>query len=150
VAQEGELHLWDAAAARELWHVRAPSRLHDVAFSPDGTLLATAAGELHGTGADVILWDARSGTEVGRLAGHSGLVYAVAFAPSGRRLASASEDTTVRLWDLELGEEALVLRGHESSVWAVAFSSDGGLLASGGGNTSGTGVGVRIWDGRIR
>jgi WD40 repeat protein len=56
----------------------------------------------------------------------------VAFSPDGRRLASASQDQTVRVWDLGTGQAVLVLKGHTDTVWAVAFSADGERLATGG------------------
>jgi hypothetical protein len=49
----------------------------------------------------------------------------VAYGPDGRRLASGSDDKTVRLWDAAGGQELLTLKGHTGSVWGVAFSPDG-------------------------
>jgi hypothetical protein len=73
------------------------------------------------------------------------MVTSVCFNPDGRRLASASEDKTVRLWDVATGREAATLRGHADAVYSVCFSPDGGRLAS----ASGDGT-VRLWEGRPR
>jgi len=70
--------------------------------------------------------------------GHTSNVTSVAYSPDGRRLATGSDDHTVKVWDAQTGQEALTLRGHTQSVTSVAYSPDGRRLAiSGGGNDTG-------------
>ncbi len=59
-------------------------------------------------------------------------VLCVAFSPDGHRLATSSEDQTVRLWDAETGQEVLTLHGHTDIVPSVVFSPDGNRLVSAG------------------
>jgi WD40 repeat protein len=75
------------------------------------------------------------------LRGHTDEVFAVAFHPDGRRLATAGRDRAIWLWDLERGEDVARLQGHTSYVSSLAFSPDGATLASGSGDFT-----VRLWD----
>ena len=68
--------------------------LYELAFSPDGSLLATGSGD------DIHLRSAESGKLLISLPGHTSLVSALAFSPDGKLLASASWDGTVRLWGI--------------------------------------------------
>jgi WD40 repeat protein len=56
--------------------------------------------------------------------GHADAVRAVAWSPSGSRLASAGADAKVILWDTATGAVVRVIEGHEDEVTAVAFSPD--------------------------
>jgi WD40 repeat protein len=114
-----------------------------LAFSPDGKLIASAAGQ---TGSDrpehgeVLVWETATGKVLYRLEGHADRPLAVAFHPEGDRLATAGWDGDIKLWDLATGEEMLTLEGHKDAVMAIAFSSDGSLLTSGSLDKT-----VRLW-----
>ncbi len=75
------------------------------------------------------------------LEGHSNRVCRVAFHPSGRYLASASEDTSWRLWDVNTTTELLLQEGHSRGTFAISFNLDGSLIATGGTDSIG-----RVWD----
>ena len=78
------------------------------------------------------------------LTGHQDEATFVAFAPDGKTLASASQDSTVRLWDLTAADPNAAVRtlsGHQNTVTHVAFAPDGKTLAS-----ALTDMTVRLWD----
>ena len=77
------------------------------------------------------------------LTGHTSFVQGVAFSPDGTRIASASQDRSVKVWDAAMGEEVLTLKGHANRAFGVAFSPDGRRIASA--SVDGT---VRVWDAR--
>ena len=76
------------------------------------------------------------------LTGHTDDVNSVAFSPDGARIASGSDDQTIRLWDAKTGAAVgEPLRGHTGLVLSVAFSPDGARIASGSGDET-----IRLWD----
>lgn len=75
------------------------------------------------------------------LEGHEDAVLSVAFDPTGRMLASGSNDNTIRLWEASSGKLLRTLEGHENSVWCAAFDSSGQVLASGGRDRI-----VKLWE----
>jgi WD40 repeat protein len=100
-----------------------------LAWSPDGSLLATSSGNFQASYGVVRLWHA-DGSLAYELKGHTGSVAGLAWSPDGKILASASLDKTIRLWSAQ-GKLLKILHPNTGQVFAVAWSPDGKTLASG-------------------
>jgi eukaryotic-like serine/threonine-protein kinase len=136
----GGVRLWDVASgtlrATLVGHLGA---VRSLAFSPDGSALATA-----GTDGTIRVWSTANGLEQVALAGHSGEVQSLALSPDGKTLASGGEDGTVKLWHTRTWQELMSLDAHRRGVRFLAFSPDGMLLASSGATSEGRGE-VFLW-----
>ncbi len=95
VASSIGVWLYDAKTFDEVRLLESDRWLTSLAFSPDGSMLASGSYD------DTIkLWDTRSYKEIATLKGHTDSVRSVSFSPDGSLLASGSDDGTVILWDI--------------------------------------------------
>jgi WD40 repeat protein len=123
------------------WPIVATYRAHaeavrDLAWSPDGTHLASA-------GADhvVSVWDCSSREKLASIATFKDAVYSIRFRSDGKRLAMAARNEPVKVWDFDEQRVVAELRGHTALVTAIELCPAGWRLFSS--SEDGT---LRLWD----
>lgn len=81
------------------WAAQLDDYVIDLAWSPDGQVLAAAS-----TSGPISLLSGSDGARRHALSGHEGGTNAVAWKPAGSVLASGGQDGNVKLWDCESGQ----------------------------------------------
>ncbi|GAA6001025.1 WD40 repeat domain-containing protein [Rhodotorula paludigena] len=107
--------------------------VQSVAYSPDGSLFASA-----GSDGQVLLYDGSTGEEKGALvdgaagAAHSKGVFAVSFSKDGKSIATSSADASVKLWEVESRKvvQTWNFEGDEVQSQQVGNTFAGDLLVS--------------------
>lgn len=133
---DGSVRLWRSGVAVTLGgHL---GRVMALAFSPDGSLLATA-----GSDGVARLWGVDTATLAAELRGHGSELTDVAFSPDSGLVATSSADRDARIWSADSGRLIHVLRGHFSTVNSVSFSYDGRWLATS------SAIAAAVWSTRV-
>jgi WD40 repeat protein len=132
---DGTVILWDMRKKKEV-HRFATIGEPSVAlvFSTGGKYLAVA-----GCQKICKVWNVVSGAEA-----HSWNdppMFAVAFSPNGKWLATGHGDGTISLWDLSTAKKKRTLRGHTAQLWSLKFTPDSKTLVSSA--LDGT---IRLWN----
>ena len=73
--------------------------------------------------------------------GHTSWVGSIAISPDNQKIASGSDDNTIKLWNLQSGKLLKTLKGHTSSVNSVAISPDNQKILSGSDDKT-----IHLWD----
>lgn len=127
--------MWELSRGKEVWEFEPEgTRTRRMTFAPDGRLVVANARKVYVLPPD-------QPQHPLELAGHKGQVNAVAFAPDGERLLSASQDGEIRIWNSRSGELLTTFDWGVGAVRAIAFSPDGLTCAAGGEKGQ-----VVIWD----
>jgi len=147
-SRDNTIKIWDASDGRLLKSVGEHPGITDVAFSPDGSLLASRGNAATGTNHSINLWRISTGeliwTVTGTIPGW-GLTGSVEFSPDGKLVAAGLFRTNqVGLWRVTDGGLEKTLEGGKAPVTWTAFSPDGSLLAGAGG-IRGSDTSVKVW-----
>lgn len=126
-----------AEPARELSGAHSDS-IVGVAFSGDGTLLATA-----GCDAKVLVWSTATGDRVASLEGPAEGIEWVQWHPRGHVVLAGAEDFTAWMWNADSGGCMQVFTGHAGSVTCGGFTPDGRAVVTAAADST-----LRVWDPR--
>jgi RNA polymerase sigma factor (sigma-70 family) len=144
---KNDLQMWSVQTKKVFRHHEIPVGLGhqkgrseelicDIAFSPDGTIVATSGTDR------IILWAAATFEVRTLIEAKMGQVKNLAFTPDGRSLVSGSEsDGKVHVWDASTGKELRQFDGRLGTLRSMALSPDGRMLAAGGVHNT-----IRLWN----
>lgn len=146
---DGRLIWWDLDSGKKVREVAAHTKwIRRVAATRDGKLVASVADDMA-----CRLWDAETGEKRHELNGHQAItphhfpsmLYALAFTPDGRHVATGDKVGHIVVWDVATGRPSATLEAPTFYTWdprqrrhsiggirALAFSPDGTRLAVGG------------------
>ncbi len=116
-------------------HVNAAAFNADLAWSPDGTMIALSEGPYGCTAAAgshvILLIDPATKQELQRLSGNLCPILSVAWSHDSRQVAAGSEDGSIQVWDVLKGQVVLTMEQHPSwGRFGLAWSPDDSQIAS--------------------
>jgi len=124
----GNLYIWDLKNnyAANSYSILNEKDILTVAYTPKGTEIV-----IGGENGEVRIVVANSGIVRKTLPGHTSHIEQIKFSHSGKFMATASKDKSIRLWNMEdLNKQPQVLNDHDW-VWSMAFSPDDNQIMAG-------------------
>src|SRR5207247_1428673 len=119
--------IWSAAVGRRLHALPSPGGDVRVAFSPDGSLVATAGADPNGR-----LWFVRTGRLYRVLHGHTRALTGVAFSADRQLVATSSKDSDGRVWGTRSGIGHVLERTAFGPLGSIAFDPSGRWVVGAG------------------
>ena len=133
---DGTLRICDADTGALVTEIPAETSTPatTLAFSPDSSRLMSTVNH------QAYIYDAKDGSEKGRLENPNGAITSASWSHDGVRIATCSSDETALIWNVQNGEMVSQF-DHTASVQSVAFSPDSKWLATGCSDNS-----AKVWD----
>ena len=130
--------LWDVERKQAQKILLGDKRITSFTVLPCGNMLAATVQDEE----NVAVWDAEKPDEpIAEFTEQAHLVWRMAFAPAGDRLAVGSREGTIYLYDLKRNERLRSLTGHTDFIWSVSFAPDGKRLVSSSSDKT-----SKLWD----
>ncbi len=128
---DGDSYIWNPDTDEVTAHLEGPwaggMSVNSVACSPDGRWIAQGCGGSRVNG--IRIWNALNGKR--RLSVNFDYVHEIAISPNGTRLATVSDDKTLRLWDAQDCRQLAIIAKHNDNLTSVSFHPQGGQIAAG-------------------
>jgi WD40 repeat protein len=116
--------MWSLTGSPETRTISAAGQTHSLVFSPNGKLLAAAT--LNGV---VRVWQMPELKELKPFRASAHSLFALAFSPDSRRLATAGEgQEAIKLWEVASWQELITLSRDGETLSDLRFSADGNQL----------------------
>lgn len=116
-------------------------RVLSLAFSPDGSRLATGGGEPSRSG-ELMIWDVAKRELIREIEdAHSDTVFGIEFSRDGKQIVSGAADKFVKIHDVETGKHVRSFEGHTHHVMGVSWQADGSTLVSAGADNA-----IKVWN----
>ena len=133
----GIVHVVDADDGTLLDTLTGPrNQVLDLAYSPDGTKIATANAD-HTAQVWAVPLPAQqtpplAAAELFTLRGHAAGIARIAFSPDGTRIVTGDLDGVIRLWGAATGKALLSFPGFADRITGLAFGPGGAFLVVSG------------------
>jgi WD40 repeat protein len=138
VSDDKTARIWDADTGGLIKILPHPAPVVSGSYSPNGrTILTGFCRKIENRKCvqwDAQIWDAATGTLLGTLFSHAGLIFNMKYSPDGRTIITTSDDQTVRVWDAITGSLRLTLSNYNFRVRFATYSPDGGVILTLSGN----------------
>ena len=149
-SRSGQLTIWnlvDRTLALDVAEAHSDT-VFDVAFSRDGTLLASCAADKFAK-----VFDAATGELRNTFEGHTGHVLGVTWKADESQVATGGADNAIKIWNTSTSEQARTITSHTKPVVGLRFIGTGDNIVSASGDkrvmlhTAGNGKNYRTFSG---